>query len=210
MSMLAVTDPPVVEGRVTKHNHEPSAELRDLVARAQAGDAEAFGAIYDRYFEPVYRYVDHRVRGDRGAVEDLTAEVFVRALRGIRGFTWQGRDLVAWLYRIAHNVVADHFKSGRSRLERVYAHPHDLVDELLDADGDPAVAVERHLTNLALLAEVQRLAPNQSEVVVLRFLLGLTVAETAEVLGLSTGATKALQYRALRALAARLPAAVTA
>jgi RNA polymerase sigma-70 factor (ECF subfamily) len=208
MSMLAVAGRPA-GSRATKHNFEPATELRDLVARAQAGDADAFGVIYDRYFEPVYKYIHLRVRGDREAVEDLTADVFVKALRGIRGFTWQGRDLVAWLYRIAHNAVVDYLKSGRRR-ETPVGDMRDPVDELLDVDADPAAAAERHLTNVALLAQVKQLPPRQCEVVVLRFLLGLTLAETGEVLNIRPEAVKALQYRATRNLAARVPAAVAA
>jgi RNA polymerase sigma-70 factor (ECF subfamily) len=87
-----------------------------LVERAQAGEAEAFGLLYDRYFDTVFRFVYFRV-GNRQLAEDLTSDTFLRALKRIGSFTWQGRDLGAWLVTIARNLVADHFKSGRYRLE---------------------------------------------------------------------------------------------
>ncbi len=87
-----------------------------LVQRAQAGDADAFGELYDRYVDLVYRYVYYRVASQQLA-EDLTSETFLRALRRIGSFTWQGRDVGAWFVTIARNLIADHYKSGRYRLE---------------------------------------------------------------------------------------------
>ena len=97
-----------------------------LVERAQAGDAEAFGLIYDRYVDTVFRFIYFRV-GNRPLAEDLTSDTFLRALKRIGSFTWQGRDLGAWLVTIARNLVADHFKSGRYRLEVT-------TGDVLDAD----------------------------------------------------------------------------
>src|SRR5206468_11851041 len=95
---------------------DAAAEVWALVERAQAGEAEAFGLIYDRYFDTVFRFVYFRV-GNRQLAEDLTADTFLRALKRIGSFTWQGPDLGVWLVTIARNLVADHFKSGRYRLE---------------------------------------------------------------------------------------------
>lgn len=212
MPMLAVADRPVTPGvpvGTPRRHHEPGAELRDLVARAQAGDADAFGAIYDRYLEPVYKYIYQRVWRNRDVAEDLTADVFVRALRGIRGFAWQGRPLTAWLYRIAHNVVADYRKSARLREMPAGDMQGNPFAELVDVD-DPAAAAERHLTNVALLAAVKTLPERQCEVIVLRFLLGLSLAEAGEVIGINPDAVKTLQARAVRNLAGRVPAAAVA
>ena len=87
-----------------------------LVERAQDGDGEAFGQLYDHYADTVYRYIYYRV-GGKATAEDLTSETFLRALRRIGTFTYQGRDFGAWLVTIARNLVADHFKSSRFRLE---------------------------------------------------------------------------------------------
>ncbi|MFC9971358.1 sigma-70 family RNA polymerase sigma factor [Spirillospora sp. NPDC127200] len=178
----------------------PSDAMRDLVLRARDGDAEAFGALYDDYVELVYRYVYYRV-GAHPVAEDLTSETFLRALRRIGDFHWQGKDFGAWLVTIARNLVADHFKSGRYRLEVCTA-------ELLEPDRPqegPERAVLEDMTNRTLLAAVRRLGSEQQECVVLRFLHGLSVAETALIMGKKTGAIKALQYRAVRALGRMLP-----
>ncbi len=171
-----------------------------LVNRAKTGDTEAFAQLYDRYVDTIHRYVYYRV-GSRQLAEDLTSETFLRALRRIETFTWQGRDFGAWLVTIARNLVADHFKSSRFRLEVTTA-------EMVDSDSvedSPEGEVMAAFTNTALLEAVQRLNPQQQECLVLRFLQGLSVAETARIMGKNDGAIKTLQYRAIRALAALLP-----
>ncbi|NJC69322.1 sigma-70 family RNA polymerase sigma factor [Planosporangium thailandense] len=175
-----------------------------LVERAQAGDAEAFGLIYDRYFDTVFRFVYFRV-GNRQLAEDLTADTFLRALKRIGSFTWQGRDLGAWLVTIARNLVADHFKSGRYRLEVTTGDVLDAERAESGPEGSPESAVVDHITNVALLRAVKQLNPEQQECIVLRFLQGFSVAETAQAMGKNEGAIKALQYRAVRTLARLLP-----
>jgi RNA polymerase sigma-70 factor (ECF subfamily) len=175
-----------------------------LVERAQAGDAEAFGHIYDRYLDTVFRFIYFRV-GNRQLAEDLTADTFLRALKRIGSFTWQGRDPGAWLVTIARNLVADHFKSGRYRLEVTTGDVLDADREDRGPEGSPEAAVVDHITNVALLTAVKQLNPEQQECIVLRFLHGFSVAETANAMGKNEGAIKALQYRAVRALARLLP-----
>ncbi|WP_083975162.1 ECF subfamily RNA polymerase sigma factor, BldN family [Kitasatospora mediocidica] len=174
--------------------------IMDLVERAQAGESEAFGRLYDHYCDTVYRYIYYRV-GSRATAEDLTSETFLRALRRIGTFTWQGRDFGAWLVTIARNLVADHFKSSRFRLEVT-------TGEMLDSnecERSPEDSVLESLSNAALLDAVHRLNPQQQECVTLRFLQGLSVAETARIMGKNEGAIKTLQYRAVRTLARLLP-----
>ncbi|MFE6845744.1 ECF subfamily RNA polymerase sigma factor, BldN family [Streptomyces sp. NPDC057686] len=176
------------------------ARMMDLVERAQAGEADAFGRLYDQYSDTVYRYIYYRV-GGKATAEDLTSETFLRALRRISTFTWQGRDFGAWLVTIARNLVADHFKSSRFRLEVT-------TGEMLDAnevERSPEDSVLESLSNAALLEAVRKLNPQQQECVTLRFLQGLSVAETARVMGKNEGAIKTLQYRAVRTLARLLP-----
>jgi len=171
-----------------------------LVERAQEGDSESFGRLYDHYSDTVYRYIYYRV-GSRATAEDLTSETFLRALRRIGTFTWQGRDFGAWLVTIARNLVADHFKSSRFRLEVT-------TGEMLDSnecERSPEDSVLESLSNAALLDAVHRLNPQQQECVTLRFLQGLSVAETARIMGKNEGAIKTLQYRAVRTLARLLP-----
>jgi len=182
-------------GFETEHN-----PIMELVERAQNGESEAFGRLYDHYSDTVYRYIYYRV-GSRATAEDLTSETFLRALRRIGTFTWQGRDFGAWLVTIARNLVADHFKSSRFRLEVT-------TGEMLDSnecERSPEDSVLESLSNAALLDAVRRLNPQQQECVTLRFLQGLSVAETARIMGKNEGAIKTLQYRAVRTLARLLP-----
>ena len=171
-----------------------------LVRQAQEGDAEAFGRLYDHYVTMVYRYVYHRV-GDRATAEDVTSETFVRALRRIDSLSFQGRDVGAWLVTIARNIVLDHVKSSRYRLEVATADMRD-ADRATDGPEDAVVA---HLTNRELLACVQQLGSEQQECIVLRFIHGLSVSETAAIMGKKDGAIKALQHRAVRRLAGLVP-----
>jgi RNA polymerase sigma-70 factor (ECF subfamily) len=183
---------------------DAAAAVWTLVERAQAGEAEAFGLIYDRYVDTVFRFIYFRV-GNRQLAEDLTSDTFLRALKRIGSFTWQGRDLGAWLVTIARNLVADHFKSGRYRLEVTTGDVLDADREDRGPEGSPESAVVDHITNVALLTAVKQLNPEQQECIVLRFLQGFSVAETAQAMGKNEGAIKALQYRAVRALARLLP-----
>ncbi|GAB7041858.1 hypothetical protein JCM9533A_57080 [Catenuloplanes niger JCM 9533] len=183
---------------------DAAAEVWALVERAQAGESAAFGLIYDRYVDTVFRFIYFRV-GNRQLAEDLTSDTFLRALKRIGSFTWQGRDLGAWLVTIARNLVADHFKSGRYRLEVTTGDVLDADREDRGPEGSPEAAVVDHITNVALLTAVKQLNPEQQECIVLRFLQGFSVAETAQAMGKNEGAIKALQYRAVRTLARLLP-----
>ena len=184
---------------------EPTGELAtvmEIVARAQAGDADAFGELYDRYVDVVYRYIYYRVSNVTLA-EDLTSETFIRALRRITSYTWQGRDFGAWLVTIARNLIADHFKSGRYRLELATS---DLVEAGADkSEEGPENEVLSAITNAALLEAVKTLGAEQQECISLRFLQGMSVAETAAIMGKNEGAIKALQYRAVKSLSRLLP-----
>jgi RNA polymerase sigma-70 factor (ECF subfamily) len=182
---------------------EPPADGVDvwaLVRRAQGGDAEAFGELYDHYVTLVHRYAYHRV-GDRATAEDVTSETFVRALRRIDSLSFQGRDVGAWLVTIARNIIRDQVKSSRYRLEVTTADMRD-ADRVTDGPED---AVVQLLTNQQLLACVKQLGSEQQECIVLRFLHGLSVSETAQIMGKKDGAIKALQHRAVRRLAGLLP-----
>jgi RNA polymerase sigma-70 factor (ECF subfamily) len=183
------------------HQDAESMRMLALVQLAQEGDGEAFGQLYDAYSDTVYRYIYYRV-SQKPLAEDLTSETFLRALRRISTFTWQGRDFGAWLVTIARNLVADHFKSSRYRLEVP-------TGEMLDSDqteASPEDSVLAYLSNKALLDAVCQLNSQQQECVTLRFLHGLSVAETAKIMGKNDGAIKTLQYRAIRTLARLLPA----
>jgi RNA polymerase sigma-70 factor, ECF subfamily len=171
-----------------------------LVGAAQDGDTEAFGLLYDRYVDSVYRYVLFRV-GDRSLAEDVTSETFLRALRRITSVSYQGRDVGAWFITIARNIVLDHVKSSRYRLE--------VTTSELDDNSEVTAGPEQAVLNEAMYSELLRcvtmLNNDQRECIVLRFLQGLSVAETASLMGRNEGAIKALQHRAVRRLAQLLP-----
>jgi RNA polymerase sigma-70 factor (ECF subfamily) len=156
--------------------------------------------LYDHYHVGVYRFVYYRV-GSVALAEDLTSETFFRALRAMSTFRWQGRDFGAWLTTIARNLTTDHFKAGRTRLEQV---TEDMTPHDASIDG-PETTVLASLTNQALLEALKQLPHEQQECLVMRFLQGLSIAETAKVLGRSDGAVKQLQLRAVRNLAKLLP-----
>lgn len=175
----------------------------DLVDAAQRGDRDAFGELYARYVGGVARFVGSRVGGDRALVQDLTSETFLRALRRIDSVSYQGRDVGAWLTTIARNLLADHRKSSRARLERASA---ELADggRLWGADRGP----EQVVINAAALAEVRRcveqLPADQRECLRLRFWEESSVADTAVAMGRSVNAVKALRHRAIAALRAAM------
>jgi RNA polymerase sigma-70 factor (ECF subfamily) len=171
-----------------------------LVELARGGDAEAFGALYDHYQPSVYRFLYYRV-GSAVLAEDLTSETFVRALRSISSFRWQGKDFGAWLTTIARNLATDHVKSGRARLE---VATEDMTLHDAPTEG-PENAVLAAVTHEAVLEALHALPEEQQECLVLRFLQSRSIAETAAVMGRSEGAVKQLQLRAVRNLAKRFP-----
>ena len=192
----SAADAPASSGRAGgAPSPEHLARIQALVQLAQAGDAEAFGQIYEEYVDVVYRYVYVRC-GSHHLAEDLTAETFVRALRRLDSFTWTGKDIAAWFVTIARNLVVDHVKSSRYRMEVT-------TGELLDSDeraDAPETEVLDRLRDRRLLEAVKELKGDQQECIVLRFLQGLSLAETAAILGRNENAVKQLQFRAVRTL----------
>jgi len=176
----------------------------NLVRAAQDGDTEAFGLLYDRYVDVVFRYVLFRV-GDRTLAEDVTSETFLRALRRISTVSYQGRDVGAWFVTIARNLVLDHVKSSRYRLEVTTAEISETPVGVSPVGGGPEHEVLTAATNAELMRCVAMLNADQQECIVLRFLQGLSVAETATLMGRNEGAIKALQHRAVRRLAQLMP-----
>jgi RNA polymerase sigma-70 factor (ECF subfamily) len=183
---------------------EDSPEERErliaLVELARQGDPEAFGLLYDHYQPSVYRFLYYRTRSVVIA-EDLCSETFFRALRNMPSFRWQGKDFGAWLMTIARNLATDHFKAGRTRLEMTTEDmgQHD------DSTEGPETAVLASLTNEILLEALTRLPNEQRDCLVMRFLQGMSIAETAKALGRSDGAIKQLQLRGVRNLAKLMP-----
>ncbi|MBO0847843.1 MAG: sigma-70 family RNA polymerase sigma factor [Pseudonocardia sp.] len=176
----------------------------ELVSAVQGGDAEAFGRLFDRYHEMVFRYVLLRLH-NRASAEDLTAETFARALARIGSVSYQGRDIRAWFVTIARNLVLDHVKSSRYRRERLTSElPEDLTHPVDDGPEWQAVA---EAERAEVLRCVNRLSGEQRECIELRFFQDRSIAETARLMGRSEGAVKTLQHRAVRRLAVLCAAA---
>jgi RNA polymerase sigma-70 factor (ECF subfamily) len=169
-----------------------------LVARAQAGDREAFGRLYQQYAPVVRRYLSRKV-GDPAAVDDLSSETFLRALRRIDSFSWQGRDFGAWLVTIARNLLIDHLRATRRGREVLCP----AIENGPSLPGVEDLVVARMLLGQALDA-LPQLTPPQRQCLALRACLGYSTAETADIMGRSRGAVKTLNYRAMKALTAIL------
>jgi len=177
---------------------------RRLIEAAQ-GDRARFAEVYERYFELVYAYVTRRM-ASRTEAEDLTAEVFRRALASLPRFKWTGAPFGAWLLRIAANLIADSAK----RKAREGAMPVEELEPLA-AGGNPHPAKQSQQNELEewerraqLFKLVDSLAEDQRRVVVMRFAEEKSITEIAESLGRSQGAVKQLQFRALQTLRTRL------
>lgn len=166
---------------------------RDQVERAISGDPEAIAQLYRRYAPDIFRYLFYRL-GHREAAEDLTSEVFLRALKALPRYEQRGLPFSAWLYRIAGARVADHFRRRRR-------HPTvQFSPEITAGNHDPVEETTRRLTAETLQAALAQLTEDQQQVIVLRFVEGLSHAEVGQIMERSAGATRVLQYRALVAL----------
>jgi RNA polymerase sigma-70 factor (ECF subfamily) len=164
-----------------------------LLERARAYDEDALGELYDQYAPLIYAYLYRRVH-DAQLAEDLTGEVFVRVLQAIQSEQFWHTSFRGWLYRIAHNLVVDHYRKQPPV-------PMLALDEkLVAAQGDPASALAEKLSRQGLLAAISQLTLDQQQVLVLRFGEQLAAREVAEVMDKSVGAVEALQHRALTAL----------
>lgn len=176
---------------------ERSDEQR-LIKRAQRGDAEAFAQLYRAHVQLIFRYIMARVN-NRQLAEDLTSDVFIRALEGLGNYHDQGKPFLAWLYRIAQARVIDHYRQASRRPTEVNVDDQPLpVENSLDAGLAHRQAAQ------ALRAAIAGLTEDQRQVVILRFVEGYRVDEVAAILGKQPNAVKALQFRALRALASKL------
>jgi RNA polymerase sigma-70 factor (ECF subfamily) len=161
-----------------------------LVEAAQK-DPSRFAPLYEAHFGRIYAFVVRRVR-DRHAAEDVTAEVFRRALASIGSFEWRGVPFMAWLYRIAVNEIADHLKGT--------ARDGGSID--VDLPGSDEIEIVEH--RASLFRQVDRLPADQRRVIVLRFGEERSIREIAAELGRSEGAIKQLQWRALQTLRTRM------
>ena len=162
-----------------------------LIARAKE-EPEAFGALYERYVDRIYNYICYRMGNDQEA-EDLTARTFYRALDHFHSYEDRGAPFSAWLYRIAHNLVAN-WHRDHSRRKMIALD--DLVLSAPKGKG-PAAETEKVDEEDILLEAVRRLAPDRQQLIILKHVEGLTNAEIGQLMGRTEGAIKSLYHRAL-------------
>ena len=177
-------------------------DIRDMVRGAQEGDAASFDGIYQAFFDSIYRYILLKVENVADA-EDLTEDVFVKVLESIGSFRWKGYPFSSWIFRIAHNRVVDHVrKRSRQRVE-------PLEDGVETSGYSIEHQIEIRLTLAQLKEAMKELTQAQRDVISLRLGVGLSIAETANVVGKRGNAVKALQHAGLQKLRRLLEPAVS-
>ena len=173
----------------------PPSDIDDgTIERARAGDQQALAAVYDWYLPRVYRYVLSRL-GNVAEAEDLTEDIFLRMLGAIADYKRTGVPFSAWLFRIARNHLVSYYRKNGNRKDH-----GTLQETMADSRPDPASIVETQLMLGEVAQAVQRLPDAQRDVIALRFAVGLSIAETAQVLGKRQGNVKALQHKAVTRL----------
>ncbi len=185
----------VLTGREVKQGLESRASIEDWVSRAQKGDKGAFTLLYQEFVRPIYRYVYVRVGNHAREAEDITQEVFLKALDNLDRYRYNGRSFASWLFRIAHNLVIDYYRLAKKNRCAYITEATVIV-----ADDDPAAEVEQSLGALELERAIEKLPAKQGEVISLRFGMEMSVAETAVAMGKTEGTVKKLQHVALARL----------
>ena len=167
----------------------------EVLTRAINGDTEAFSVLYERYVERIFNYLYYRT-GNLNNAEDLTARVFFRALNHIHKYRYRGIPFSAWLYRIAHNLVANWYRDNKRRKEV----PLEDNIRLQNREVHPEVALIQSQEQESLLRAIRNLSPNRQQLLILKLVEHLSNAEIAVIMGRSEGAIKSLYHRTLLAL----------
>lgn len=170
---------------------EDDGVVQALVDRAKAGDADAFGQIYDRFQPEIVRYLSHRT-GDAEAAQDLAQQVFLKAWQAIPRYEHRGAPFRAWLYRMAHNQMVDHFRARRPTV--------DVEHVELPEDPEAETLVLTQEMHQHLQSALERLSEDHRQVLVLRFLMEKSAREIGEIMGRKEVTVRGLQMRALQAL----------
>ena len=175
----------------------PESEFNEeeVLSNASQGDRDAFGLLYERYIDRIFNYVYYRT-GNLHDAEDLTARVFQRAMNHIHNYTDRGVPFSAWLYRIAHNLVAN-WHRDRSRRQEI---PLSDLPVVLSRDDRPETRLVRSQEQESLLRLIRQLPPERQTLLILKFVENMSNAEIGEIMGRSEGAVKSLYHRTLLAL----------
>ena len=181
-------------------NETQTADVHALVARAQAGDAEAYAALYERFAHKILSYLRYHLGHGGEAAEDLAADVFMRAWKKITSYQSSGGTFSAWLYRIAHNRLIDHVRAQRKRVGVSLDECGNLPDPSAET------GMETALTQEQLAAALAGLTAEQRTVIIHRFMQDRSLADTGRLMAKSEDAVKQLQVRALRSMRRALAA----
>jgi RNA polymerase sigma-70 factor, ECF subfamily len=172
----------------------PAKAVRQLVEQAQLGNRGALEELYLIHFDRIYSYL-HLSVGNRHDAEDLTTQTFLRMLEAIGRFRWREVPFSAWLFRIAHNLAMDHFRASKRVLtEQDVPYPRGAEETSAEEQAMDS------LGRAGMLELIERLSPEQRQVLTLKFLFGFANGEVASILGKTEGAVKSLQHRALASL----------
>ena len=166
-----------------------------LVNRSIKGDANAFGILYSRYMHSIYRYIYFRV-GDEMEAEDMTEDVFVRAWKALPRYQFGKYPFTSWIYRIAHNLVVDGYR--REPLPATV----DAIEMVLLPDREPLPEelLMQEDDSVTLAQAIRKLSQEEQQVIVLRFIQGLTHTQVGKIIGKTKGASRVIQHRGLRSL----------
>ncbi len=167
----------------------------EIIRLASEGSNDAFGLIYQRYITAIYNYIYYRT-GDQHDAEDLSARVFHRAYGHISSYEYMGLPISAWLYRIAHNLVANYHRDSKRKREV------NLEDHLeIHAPGDlPETLLIVNQETEELMSAIHELTPDRQQLIILKFVEHLSNLEIAVIMGRSEGAIKSLYHRTLISL----------
>ncbi len=174
----------------------PGLDEKALIERAISGDADAFGELYSHHLDAIYRYVFFRI-GEQQEAEDLTENVFLKAWEALPGYKDYGNPFSSWLYRIAHNIVVDHHR----RIKPVLGSSEiDLLDSHQDINADTLGLILDAEQIDELGKAIILLTQEQQQVIILRFIEGLSHAEISAIIGKNEGTCRMIQHRGLAAL----------
>ena len=184
----------------TERPRESTAEVRKLVDRAQQGDRAALEELYLIHFDRIYSYL-HMTVGNRHDAEDLTTQTFLKMLESINKFRWQSAPFSAWLFRIAHNLSMDHFRSRRRwQPEEDVPEPHGSEEPSAELEAMQSIGRQ------SMLELIDKLSPEQQQVLTLKFVFNFPNGDVARILDKTEGAIKSLQHRALASLQKQIAA----
>jgi RNA polymerase sigma-70 factor (ECF subfamily) len=178
---------------VTGKPRMPEQVAEQTIIRAQNGDKRALSTLYDHFYEAVYRFFYYRT-GNQQTAEDLTSEVFIKMMKALPGYKIQQAPFRAWLFKIARFHAIDHYRSNHKNIEAP-------LDERPDQSSEPLEnQIDRQLTLEKLRTALKQLPPDQRDVLIFRFLLGMPISETAATMHRSEDSVKGLQRRGLFAI----------